>query len=284
MYSYFTLLSSIIKLYNEKKMKNGEIMKTLVFFDIDGTLFDNKTKTIPQSTIKAIKKLAKNPKIILGLASGRNYNQLGVVGDLVDLFIYKVLINGTTVYEKNELIYEHPLKKEDIKAICSYAEKLNIGIGLIGEKEYRITSVNDIMVASVRDFNLKIPIVEPTFYLNDKIFQLWLFTDDDKIMPLFEEKFSHLKFYSWRKYGFDIISKNTSKGIAIKRIKEKTGVQRVISFGDGDNDFDLITMADIGICMGNSNNQKLKDAASFVTASIDSDGIYKGLEKLGLIK
>ena len=49
-----------------------------VFFDIDGTIFSLKTKSIPESTRKAIKNLrAKGIKVIV--ATGRSINDLGHV-------------------------------------------------------------------------------------------------------------------------------------------------------------------------------------------------------------
>ena len=41
-------------------------MKTMLFFDVDGTLFDNKNLKVWESTTKAIKALAQNKDYILG--------------------------------------------------------------------------------------------------------------------------------------------------------------------------------------------------------------------------
>ena len=73
-------------------------MKTMLFFDVDGTLFDNKNLKVWESTTKAIKALAQNKDYILGLATGRSYSQLNAITELLPYFSYKVLINGATAY------------------------------------------------------------------------------------------------------------------------------------------------------------------------------------------
>ena len=50
------------------KMKNVEMF----YFDVDGTLLDNDTHVIPESTINALNTL-KSAGYLVGLCTGRNY-------------------------------------------------------------------------------------------------------------------------------------------------------------------------------------------------------------------
>ncbi len=56
----------------------------------------------------------------------------------------------------------------------------------------------------------------------------------------------------------------------------------IIAFGDGPNDFDMISYAAVGMAMGNA-VEALKSQADFVTKGIDEDGIAYALLELGLI-
>ena len=58
--------------------------------------------------------------------------------------------------------------------------------------------------------------------------------------------------------------------------------QRTMAFGDGGNDTSLVTTAGIGVAMGNALDS-LKQAADFVTTSVDEDGIMNALLHFGLI-
>ena len=52
--------------------------------------------------------------------------------------------------------------------------------------------------------------------------------------------------------------------------------EETIAFGDADNDFPMLKYAGVGIAMGNA-AQHVKDAADFVTASVDEGGIAVGV-------
>ena len=84
--------------------------------------------------------------------------------------------------------------------------------------------------------------------------------------------------------GVDIISKSVSKQTGVKILLENLGIDfsEVVSIGDGDNDIELLKASKIGIAMGNGSDN-LKECADMVTDSIDDDGVYKAMVKLGLI-
>ncbi|MGN0306045.1 MAG: HAD hydrolase family protein, partial [Lachnospiraceae bacterium] len=53
--------------------------------------------------------------------------------------------------------------------------------------------------------------------------------------------------------------------------------------GDGENDMDMLRFAGIGVAMGNAAPQ-VKEAADYITAHIDEDGLEKALRHYGLLK
>ncbi|HPN60537.1 MAG TPA: HAD hydrolase family protein, partial [Bacilli bacterium] len=57
----------------------------------------------------------------------------------------------------------------------------------------------------------------------------------------------------------------------------------VIAIGDGDNDFEMVRDAGIGIAMGNA-AEKVKRVAKIVTSDVGDDGVYQALMSIGLIK
>jgi len=59
--------------------------------------------------------------------------------------------------------------------------------------------------------------------------------------------------------------------------------EKVVFFGDGINDIELIEMADIGVAMGNAEDT-VKAIADFVTKNIEDDGIYYACKQLGLFE
>lgn len=55
-----------------------------------------------------------------------------------------------------------------------------------------------------------------------------------------------------------------------------------MTFGDGNNDIEMLNLAGTGVAMGNAANH-VKDAANLVTDTNDQDGIYKALRQLELV-
>ena len=56
-----------------------------------------------------------------------------------------------------------------------------------------------------------------------------------------------------------------------------------MAFGDGGNDAAMLRAAGVVVAMGNSCDEAL-NAADYVTASVDDDGIRKALEYFGVIE
>lgn len=258
-------------------------MKTALFFDVDGTMFDNEQQVIHKSTRYLIETLSKDDRYILGLATGRSLEQLGAISELKDFFQVKIVINGAVAYINNEFVYGRPIDPKDCEAVLKYANSINTGIGFIGRDKHTVTMNNESVREALRDFSMAMPEVNPTFYLEEPIYQIWLFSDNRALVDKFKQKFSHLRIFNWHKDGADIVHPEVSKGDAITHLKPLLGVDKVIAFGDGENDVEMIQTADIGVAMGNTRSEVLKKSATLIAPRIDEDGLYQAALKLNLL-
>ena len=59
-------------------------------------------------------------------------------------------------------------------------------------------------------------------------------------------------------------------------------LEDTIAFGDGGNDIPILRHAGIGVAMGNASD-RVKEAADYVTTSVDDDGIANALRYLNVI-
>lgn len=84
----------------------------------------------------------------------------------------------------------------------------------------------------------------------------------------------------WHPDFADITMKSADKGMGLSAIIARHGIkpEETMAFGDGGNDMSIIKKAGIGVAMGNA-NEPLKNAADYITDSVDEDGIYKALER-----
>lgn len=79
--------------------------------------------------------------------------------------------------------------------------------------------------------------------------------------------------------NLEINGLGATKGEAIVRLADHLGLayEQTMGFGDGENDMTMMTMAGIGIAMGNAGDG-LKEKADYVTLSNDEDGVAVALE------
>jgi len=81
----------------------------------------------------------------------------------------------------------------------------------------------------------------------------------------------------------EILPLESRKGTSAKVLLEHYGLsaQQAVAFGDSDVDVDLLQCCGLGVAMGNAPRQ-VKEAADFVTASNDEEGVYIALNSLRL--
>ncbi len=264
-------------------------MKRIFAFDIDGTLVDSKTGYAPQSTIDALKELAKDENNILAIATGRTKFVLDGLDSIIDLFEYKVTTNGQVISSKSDVVFKNPFPKEQNNLIFEFLKQNEFTCGLVGMEEMvfnRESSITDTIFKERKKLRPDIPIprVSTDFHLENEIVQLWLLGDSDTCSAI-EKEFPDLRCVSWGNYGYDVIPRGISKASGVKMLKDYIDSEEfeVYCFGDSNNDIEMIEYADVGVAMGNA-LPRVKEVADYVTTDVDKDGIKNALIHFGLIK
>ena len=255
----------------------------LIFLDVDGTLYSHTTKSIPESTIKALK-LAKEKGIKIAIASGRSKIVTAFTGilDMLD-FDYFVVTNGNLVIDNNDnVIYSNPMNKEGIDKVLSIVDKYELNVTFMTLNDFYI--YRDIDERAHLGFDpLSIPLPYKKEYKKENIYQINLFCEDE-FMPYFEETKKYLQYSRLAHYGYDIYTKDHSKATGIEKLCEylKISKDECIAFGDGHNDAEMVKYVGLGIAMGNA-LEKVKVASDYVTSDIDDNGIYNALKHFNVI-
>ena len=79
-------------------------------------------------------------------------------------------------------------------------------------------------------------------------------------------------------HWLDIHHFNASKGDALRTLKAELGLEKVICFGDSDNDLSMFQMADEAYAPENA-NERIKSAATAVIGHHDEEGIARFLRE-----
>ncbi len=245
-----------------------------IFFDIDGTIL-NGNKGIPNSTLLALDKLReKDIKTII--CTGRGYSETKPL-NLKDFDDY-ILLNGQICYDnKDNIVYKKPIKDKE-KLIELFNSK-KFPFGLIDEKETYLNCIDD-YVKSVHDsINLTMPVVKE--YDGQDIYQALAY---GKVKDYIEKELPDFLAVSWHFDGVDIVPKDSGKdkGIIEYCKLRNIDIKDTMSFGDGDNDREMLKTTGIGVAMGNAIDS-VKVVADYITDRIDEDGIYNALVHFGVI-
>lgn len=264
-------------------------MYKIIALDMDGTLL-NDDKIITEVTKKALQS-ARKKGVKVVLASGRPIDGLRRYLDelgLVDNNEYVLSYNGCLVQEtkSEKIISEKGLKGSDLHYIYNFAREFGVNIhafsptrGLITPKNSKYTEVeaeiNKIDI-NICDFNeisedesiIKIMLIDEPDVLDKAI---------EKLPKEVGEKYNLAKSTP---YFFEIINKESNKGLGLKALADYLNVDKdeIIAVGDAGNDLDMIEFAGLGVAMENGHSN-VKEAANYITKSNNEDGVAEVVKK-----
>lgn len=255
-----------------------------IFFDIDGTLLSHKTKGIPESTKKALD-LLKEKGILTFIATGRHISEMKDLPTNDIEFEGYITLNGQYCFNKDGIIYDMPIEKQDIANIIQAINKKPFPCIFV-EKELMYINYNNDVVQKVQDaISTPLPDINDIHRgLTEKIYQVIPYDIDKEHEEEILSLMPHCKATRWNDLAIDIISKTGGKKQGILKVLEHYNIstEETMSFGDGNNDLDMFEITNISIAMGNA-SEYVKSHASYITDDIDKDGLYKALKHFKVI-
>lgn len=257
--------------------------KKIIFFDIDRTIYDPDTRSIPKSTKQALKTLHDDPSVEIAIATGRAYYMLHIIDEIKEYINIYVLINGQIIVKDGETIFRNPISKDIVQNVVDRFNEKNMKYGFLGEFDETLNIVDEKGKKAFELVDMKLPRIDPHFHQENDIFQMWAFCERDAHLE-FKADFQNLEVVSWLGGGFDVLSKGMSKKEGIKKILEIENIplRNAYAFGDGDNDIEMLDFIPNSVAMGNASD-KAKKHATYLTDDIKSDGVLNGLKMLGFI-
>lgn len=257
-----------------------KIIRTIIFFDVDNTIFSNAEGIVPEDTKRLLSELSQREDVSLGLATGRGNTKLSVIADVLGFFSYRVLINGAVVFKNDMIIYEQPIRPTDIEDVLA---SVDCSVGMIGLESEAVNVFDEKVARGMQEIRGDVPVVDPLFHQKNKVYQMWIFTEQDADLAVIHNKLTRFSLYPWHKGGADFIYKHTNKADGIRRALAGETDYRLICVGDGANDVGMIEMADIGIAMANSRFAELKEKADHIAPHVLEHRLYAFFKTLNLI-
>ncbi|MDO3408242.1 Cof-type HAD-IIB family hydrolase [Saccharibacillus sp. CPCC 101409] len=256
--------------------------RSIVFFDLDGTLL-NDAKEINPSTREAIAELQKRGHIV-AIATGRAPFFFEHVRRELNIDTY-VSYNGSYVVHEGEVVFTNPLNEDALQKLTDLALKNKHAVVYMDHEDMRANvSGNDRVAESIGTLNIgALPKHDPLYYKDRFIYQSLLFCAEGE-EELYEELFGSFDFVRWHPFSLDVLPAGGSKFKGIGRITEQLGIppERQYAFGDALNDLEMLEGIPNSVAMGNG-LPEAKAAARWTSRSNEEDGIAYGLKLAGLL-
>ena len=259
--------------------------KKIVFFDIDGTIYDYR-RGIPKDIPTAISKLRENG-ILCSICTGRT--KVMVFDEIYNMGFDALIAGGGTYVEYMDEVYiDINLNPRDVDEVVEAMREFGFIPVPEGTKNiYFDMDTKDIEQDKfINLYREKIPEgvlhIEKGKVVANKVSGRFTRKSNEKGI---REKLSH-KFtvINHNNSLLELIPKGISKATGIEILIEKLGIQKenTYAFGDSFNDFEMLKYVKHGIAVGNA-DPKLKKHIKRHTKDIFEEGITLGLKELGLI-
>lgn len=259
-------------------------MKKAVFFDIDGTLWNDRMQ-IPESAKKAISVLRAEGNYAF-LCSGRSKANIRTKELLEIGFDGVVAACGMHIEFQEKKVFEKLLSEEQIAHALAVIEKYHMLAVLEGPR-YLYVDDNDfcddpyvIYLRNELGKDVR-PIAGNTAFEVNKLSIDLKGADIGPVVEELEEQFRVIVHNDWL---IEILPKGFSKATGIAHVCKLIDVKQAdtYAFGDSANDLEMLAYVAHGIAMGNA-SLETKEVAEFVTTDVMEDGIQVGLKHYGLI-
>ena len=262
----------------------------LIALDLDGTLNNSERKITPKTKEALIK--AQEHGVRVALVSGRPAP--GLVREANELNLKEhngllVSFNGAKVVDATtgECVYEKTLELDQAKRVLNYIKDLKV-CAMINKGDYCLTtdingymvdyetSANNLKPMEVKDLRDTIDFKPCKILISAE--PEYLSTVVDKIKEPFE---GELSIYFSAPYFLEVVSNGIDKGSTLKELCPRLGIteKEIMAFGDERNDLTMLTVAGLGVAMGNA-NEEVKAIADKITLSNDEDGIAHTLKEI----
>lgn len=280
--------SKLRRLYVTNGKGNRMTEKKAVFFDIDGTLFEQ-GNPVPESTVAAIHKLRENGHLAF-VCSGRSRIMVPEKEILSIGFDGVIAACGMYASFGERVLFDEEMTEEQLSDILPVLQDTDTMYILEGTEyiyydertihyaidDWYVRSINEM----VADRFCVVPQCAQEIHANKISIQV----PKSRMEEVTERAKRHYQLLLHEENIAEIIPHGFTKAGGIRRVCEMLGISRenTIAVGDSINDVDMLRYAGIGIVMGNG-TQVAKENADFITTGIYEDGIWNAMAHFGLV-
>lgn len=203
---------------------------------------------------------------------------------LPDCFDGFVAVTGHYCYTADgTVLLKHPLHPQDVRAIKELAARYEIPYSYTYEDELFISLVNERVRQHNKSIGLPIPAIREMDCTRE-VYSITLYVDEKTEHEILRPALQHSTTISWINGITDVCGKDGGKKAGIRAVMQHFQLtpEEVMAVGDSNNDLSMMEEAGIAVAMGNG-TKEIKEAADYVAASCEDDGIWDAFTHFHLI-
>ena len=272
-------------------------MYRLIALDIDGTLLNSRGR-LTDATVAAVQHAA-NRGVYVTVCTGRSLWSAVSVVQRLSLNAPYVLNNGALIYDVpfNRARYIQHLPKQLAKRSVKLFRSLGlhpIVYGPLPEVQYFYYDALDPDNNSFKDYATKnVDRVHMVDDVSNFILQDVTCVSCDDHIERIKATESYIKqqlpgttitleISPWdqRYCHVTVMPAGVNKGNGLRQLSLLLGIElaEVIAIGDNLNDLEMLTVAGLGVAMGNG-TPEVKEQANYITTSVDEEGVARVIER-----
>lgn len=275
--------------------------RKVVFFDVDGTLTSNHGD-VSEPVKEAIASLRRKGHLAF-ICTGRSWT--GVQSLLEIGFDGVICSAGGYVKVGDQLIYEASLDPQEVQLARDVFERNHVLYNLeTNEVTFQSQTMNELFVSQqnleqsnsemqrlLREQQEQFNIQDLSNYdahplpVQKMCFICQTMDQLEEPKQVLSDRFHFVihDIFSKDMLNGEIISKACNKGHGVSRVMDYLGepLANSIGYGDSMNDYEMMETCGYAVAMGNA-SAVLKKCADEICESVEEDGVYHSLKRLGL--
>ncbi|CRH32989.1 hypothetical protein C7420_101345 [Pantoea ananatis] len=261
----------------------------MVAVDMDGTFLDDKKQYNRARFLACYHQLTQR-HIKFVVASGNQYHQLRSFFPEIASEIAFVAENGALIIDRDQELFCGSFSRNDIDAVLDTLENghyPDLRYLLCGrESAYYFEGMDEKWLVKMRHYCHRLrPIRSLDEVADDRILKFALNLSDEYVEPLMADiQRLHEGSAAATSSGHgsvDLIVPGQHKANGLNLLAQRWGIShdRVLAFGDGGNDLEMLQQSGFSFAMSNA-PQRVKDAARFLAPANNDEGVLQVIEQM----
>ncbi|AZK47542.1 Cof-type HAD-IIB family hydrolase [Paenibacillus lentus] len=262
-------------------------MIKLVVTDLDGTFLNNQGSFDIELFNQVYKEMQKKGITFVACTGkqcerveklfGEHGKGMWILGDSAA----KIKKDGEVI---REFTIHRELAQKSIELIDSFDPDMTI-IACTSDAAYIRTSISDELFTVVKGSYEKVVKIDSFKQMDSDFIKITVYDPEGRSTDLRKHVentlLGQIYIVDSEPRWLDITSYNTHKGETVKKLQEMLGVtyDETMSFGDGENDVELMSIAKYSFAVSNA-CENTKKAASFITKSNEENGVLLTIQKM----